>query len=458
MSVLGVNLKQLYQRWGLWLVYVMLVVFTWISIMFALDKPAAGEGGFIGLVAMSFIVGLVASVVQMEIMTKPFAFCLPGHRRVARTFIFLIGVVSNLACCFLFLLYPDLPAGYVLVVLCSAFFAGLVFYFIGVWATFGTGQPLAFVGYIVFAIVFGRLAHLHVFLEDAIVTMPLLVVTLAIAVTLMMWLYLGSENLTRKNSLRPWIGFAPFDPQKLRRFSRTRPDASPWERLRDHPRPWVEALFLGHMGRHGPYSIARFVWGSLYASFAVVFSRWKNVLLITLFLAVLLGYMGGRLWVVAFFVPMMMLLQMHLALHSTLLIAGGREQRLISTLATAVVGLVLIALVMILAVLTSIPLAAVIPDLTVRGMTLHYQQVGSWAFWVLVFVPLLYVFNFVFFKRPLAMAAYTGLVYVVMVVSFGGPLRLSVSPVNAVALAVVLWIVCIVTAHRIATRHDLVKR
>jgi hypothetical protein len=462
MSVLRVNLKQLYQRRGLWVTYPFIAFIFWAGAMEAFDGPVPDKGDFTGAFVSVFLVGLLFAGMQMETLTKPFAFCLPGHRGVVRILIFLIGVVSNAFASLIFLWYPGLPGGYAPVILSSAFFAGLVFYFAGAWMTFGSGQPLAWVGLIMFAVFSSRLLSLNVLLEEAIVTMPLLVITLGVVATLAMWLYLSNEQLVRRNCLTPWIGFgAAFDPEKLRRFSQTKAGARIWERLKDHPRPWVQTLFLDHMGRHGPYSVARFVWGSLYVSFGVILSRWKNVLLVALFLAVFLGYMGGCLWVVAFIAPAMLLLQVRPALYSTLLIAGGRDQRLITTLTAIGVGSAFIALVIGLAMLASVPLATVIPDIEYRGLTLRYQPIGPRVFWVLVLLPLMSVIHLVFFKRPLAIvAAFMGLVYAVMFISLAlsGPLGVPAGPTSAVALAIVLWVVCIVTAHRLAMRHDLVKR
>ena len=59
-------------------------------------------------VARGRIIGLLAAVFQMEILIKPLAFCLPGHGRMVRKFIFLVAAVTNSLGALLFLFYPGL--------------------------------------------------------------------------------------------------------------------------------------------------------------------------------------------------------------------------------------------------------------------------------------------------------------------------------------------------------------
>ena len=131
MSVLAANLRQLYQRRVLWVGYLLFGFMALASVADRLDFGAAGEGEFVGLIALAFLVGMCAAVLQMEIMSKPFAYCLPGHRLAARKFIYAVGVVTDLASAVLFLFYPELSFFGRLAAWCSAFFAGLVFYLAG---------------------------------------------------------------------------------------------------------------------------------------------------------------------------------------------------------------------------------------------------------------------------------------------------------------------------------------
>ncbi len=461
MSILKANLRHLYQRRGLWLVYVLLGGFAPVTI------KAVLEGEFMGLVGLAGAVGVLMAVLQMAILTKPFAFCLPGHRQVVRKFIFSIAVISSLTSGTVFLFYPGVPAGYVPVVLCSAFFAGLIFYLAGVWAAFRLDYPIAFIGFAGFAILLGVGFDVHVPLERAIVTEPWLVTTLGLVAAVAMWFHLGDENLARKHCLRSWIGFGTaFTPEKARRLHKEKLGERRWERLKDHPRPWVQEWFLRRMDRQGPFSTWRFVWGSLYTTYAAWMSQWRSMLLATLILSIGLGYVGARLGVFVLSQPMMMMMFMHRrpALYSAMLIAGGRDQRLFSTLAIAVVGWVLLTLVIGLAVLASIPLAviltAIVPDIEYRGLTVHYQTIGPSVFWVLVVLPLMSLIHLAFFKTPVGMGVFVVLLYVFLLMFLGTPrppVTLAASPQDAIALTVVLWAAFVCVLARFARTKSLVK-
>ncbi|MBN1361356.1 MAG: hypothetical protein JW993_12230 [Sedimentisphaerales bacterium] len=462
MSLLTANLKHLYQRRLLWLLHLVLGCFVPMTVAMFLKRPVAGEGRFVGLVVLAFAVGMLAGMVQMEILIKPFAFSLPGHRLTVRRFILTVGVVSNLITCLIFLLYPGVPGGYVPVLLYSAFCAGLIFYLAGAWIAFSSAQPLAYIGFGALIVVVGQAFDLLVLLERAIVETPAVVIALGLATAGAMWLYLGKEDLARRNCLRPWMGLdVSFDPESARRFRERKAGARHWKQLKDHPRPWVQALFLGRMQRQAPFGTARFVWGSLYTSYAVAFSQWRGFLLFALFLSLFLGYTGGRMWIIVIFAPFMLLAQRRPSLYSALPIAGGRSQRLVSTLATAVVGSLLTALAIGVAVLGSIPLAAVAPDIDYRGLHLRFETIGPQVFWAVVFLPLMHAIHLIFYRRPMAiMGALMALLTCGFIItSLPGQRGLMVlsSTQNAAALAALLWMVFVGILYHVAKNRCLVR-
>ena len=68
---------------------------------------------FLGYLVLSFFWGLLTTVLQKEILTKPVSFCLPGHREIPRQFIFRIGFVVNGLLGLVFLAHPGLDFPYV---------------------------------------------------------------------------------------------------------------------------------------------------------------------------------------------------------------------------------------------------------------------------------------------------------------------------------------------------------
>jgi uncharacterized membrane protein len=108
MSILTANLKHLYQRRGLWLVYAFFIVPMFLVIIAMLHKPEAGKGMFTLFLLLAFIIGFITASLSIEVMNKPFSYCLPGHRKTVRQFIFLIGIAVSLLGSPLFLAYPGL--------------------------------------------------------------------------------------------------------------------------------------------------------------------------------------------------------------------------------------------------------------------------------------------------------------------------------------------------------------
>lgn len=464
MTVLTMNLRQLYQRRGLWLGYLMFAFYVCASLKVALDDPRAGKGTFIGLILLAFMVGMMAAVLQTEILTKPMAFCLPQHRRTVARFILTVGIAANATGAMLFLFYPGLPLMWRLLVLGSAFAAGLAFYLAGAWWGFFARQPMALVGFLVAIFFFGQRLGLHVRLERIVVLHPLAVMAAGVLTALAMWLYLTRADLARRNCLRPWIGFAEvFDRDKLRRSPQYR-SAAPWTRLKDHPRPWVEKLFLGGMTQCRPLSVARCTWGAVYSSFALVLSQWANMLFLVAVMTAFLGYLGGHLMVILFaslpIVAGAMGLS-HGALYSSLLTAGGRRERFHATLAVAATGAVLVTAFMALVAALSVPLANVLPVFHVYGQRLTYRVISARVFygpWVLL--PIAATIHVVFYRRPLlSMILLMALVYAVVLVAglLSHDLRPVVNAPAGVTLAVLCWLVFILVLSRIAYRRPLVR-
>ena len=459
MSILKVNLKQFYQRRGLWFGYLVIGLFVFASIAIPLDNPKAGEGTFIGFNVVALLVGLMAAVMQMEIMIKPAAFCFPGHRQMVRKFIFLVAIVTSALGSLIFLFYPGLSALELPQVLCSAFFACMIFYLAGTWWAFGLKQPIAFIGFAMCALFLGQLLNLHVLLESAIVNYPVFVIPLGILAGIAMWLRLGDSNLSRRNCLLLWIGFDAFNWEKVRR-RQTKVSANRWKQLKDHPRPWVENLFINTMSRQNPLSGARILWGTLYTSLGLAISQWRNGVWGSLFMAVFLGYFGPRSWIVLSFIPIVTVSTSRPIVYSHMLIAGGRHERFYSTLTLGLVAAATIALFVAIVILISMLLATFMPEIGYRGLTRAYTAVGPGAFYApLVVLPFAYAVSLLLYKKTAATIIIFLSVYfaVISVLMTSGALAIIWGTVPAICVAILSWFIFVFVSHRVSTRYCLVK-
>ncbi len=462
MSILTMNLRQLYQRRGLWLAYAMFGLFVWVSVMFALDTQAAGEGKFIGLIALAFVIGMAAAVLQVEILTKAMAFCLPGHRQNIRKFIFSIGIATNLISTLLFLSYPGLHLLWRPLVLCSAFFAGLVFFLAGAVLAFRYQQPSGFVGLLAFGMVADVFLKLRVLLERAVVEHPVVVMGLGLLCAAGVWFHLDNANLARRSCLRPWVGFDEvFSRDKLRRSQRRR-DAAPWTRLKDHPRPWVQTFFLGRMGQHYAFGRGRFVWGALYPAFGILISQWRQVALFVPIVAIPLGYLGPALWPMLAFIPIVVL-QTYFSqppVYSTTMTAGGRGERFASTLVTVLTGAAALTLFIAVIALVSVLLARVLPDIDYHGVTVSYNVIGAGAFYApLLFLPLAATLQLILYRRPALMLITLMVLMSLAVLGTGsrGGGRMALSGTGTLAGAAFCWLAFVLVLAYIARKRCLVK-
>jgi hypothetical protein len=476
MSILTMNLKQLYQRRGLWLAYGMFGLFVWVSVIFALDTQAAGEGKFIGLIALAFLIGMTAAVLQMEILTKPMAFCLPGHRQSVRKFIFSIGVVTNGASALLFLLYPGLPFAWRLLVLCSAFFAGLVFFLAGAVLAFRFQRTSDFTSLLALGISGVVLLKLHIPLEQIVVLHPLVVMGFGLLCAAGVWVYLNNADLARRHCLRPWVGFDElFNREKLRRSPRKR-DAAPWAKLKDHPRPWVEEFFISRMTQCEPLSPARFAWGAVYSSFAIVISQWKYPVSLALFFGIFLGYWGPRMSMMpAFFLPfvIMGMYASQPTVYSAMLIAAGRKERFFSTLAVMASGAGLLVVFLAGVSILSVPLASVMPDIKFHGLNVSYGTIGIEAIYIsLAFLPLASAVQLLLYRRPLLMMVAVAIlacllapIFIFLQSSSGAFVRLiwrdgltSSARLAAIVVGLTLcWLVFVTVLRHIAAKRCLIR-
>jgi len=467
MSILTVNLKHLYQRRGLWLVYVILGFFTFAGIAVLFKGPAAGKGQFIGLVALAFVIGgLLATALPIEVLTKPFSYCLPGHRKVVRKFIFSVAVVFNFLASLLFLMYPGLHSWQLVLVVYSAFCAGLIFYWLGVGLAFGVRNSVAWIGLWPLIIFGGAFFGLHIVIERAIVGNPFGVILVGVLSSVLAWLWLGDARLARRYCGVPGIGFFDaWNRDKMQRYRRVRA-AIKWDKLKKHPSPWVETFFLGRMNRHDYTSAGRYIWGGLYSAFGIALSQlsqWKEAfsgLFLALVLVCLMGYMGPWTINILFIMPGLMIAQMRLPVYSSMLISGGRNERYRCAITLVITTAVLITVLATIVAALSLPLATIMPDITLRGITFAFYAMNIKLFFVpLLMIPIVFTIQLIFYIKPIFMVFSIMLVFMVLFATgiiWGEQFGAVINPMYIVSPVVLSWVLFLLVLRYVCTRRCLV--
>ena len=112
------NLKHLYQCRPFWAFYFLFLVWVW-------SLADAGSGGKSFFWVVNFNAGLGLGLLQQEILSRPFAFCLPGYRPVPRRMIFIFGIILNLILSSAFIFRDTLALGNMPLVVVTSFLLGL---------------------------------------------------------------------------------------------------------------------------------------------------------------------------------------------------------------------------------------------------------------------------------------------------------------------------------------------
>jgi len=460
MSILSVNLKHLYQRRGLWVVYLLFGFVVFIFMKDSLVHPKAGEGDFVGFAVLSFFIGFLAILPQMEVLSTPLSYCLPGHRRVFRRYVFYTAIATSAVCSMLFLRYPDLYGGPLALVVCSAFFAGLTFYMAGVTFVM-VGMNAAFIfGLLPLTVLVGERYDLDMLLERIIIGNVFGVVLVGILISIAMWFWLGRPGLVRRYCAVPWMGFMDiFNKEKLMRYTYAR-TRTVQKRFRKHPRPWVEKWFLGRMERYDYRGPGRFYWGALYCTSALAVSRWQNLPLLALVLTIMFGYIGQAAVFALIMLPAMAAMLRQPPVYSTMLISGGRRRRFTTTLGLAVTDAALLCMGTLVISGLSILLARFMPTFALIGHTLSFRPIDPRvAIAPLLFLPFASTMQLVFHRMPFLLFAALMLplyVPVFLAIVWRENVELLINPLSVLSLLVVSWGIFLLTLRHICEKWCLV--
>jgi hypothetical protein len=463
MDILIANLKHLYQRRVLWMVYAFLGFWCFMAIGQWMHQPEAGSGETTAVVIAAVVAGWIAAEMQMGVLVKPFAFCMPGHRQAVRKFVLSIAMMMGLAGSLVFSFYPGLRESHLAAVLCSAFFAILATCMITAWLGFNLRRTSAATGLILVLLLGSRFFDLPVRLEQAIVESPSQTIIVGSLLALAAWVRLGNRDFARCRCLRPWIGLGDtFSRERLLQVERARLEASRRKGYGDHPRPWVENLFMGRMMRQRAFSRARFVWGQMYVTFGLALSGWTSMWVPVLMISLFMGLGRWGIWGIWTMVMVGTAIPSRPALYSKMLVAGGRRERFYSTLAVTIASAFSLTLLGGAAILVSILLANILPELAVKGVQLQYHVIDTRMLYLpLVCVPLAAAVRLIFYPSIVIVVVVLVMLFYapVMIFSFASRDELPnvPSPAIVLALASLCWLAFALILSRLATRRCLVR-
>lgn len=462
MSILSVNLKHLYQRRGFWLVYLILGLLVHGAIVSPLLRPPrTGAGEYVVPVMLAFLVGFIVTMSQVEILSRPFSYCLPGHRRILRKYVFCMAVPVSLLCCLVFLVYPGLGTAELLLVLCSAFFANLTFYMAGAVLAEGARNAVLLLGFMpVFGMIFTVLLNLHILLERVIIGNVFAVIVVGIIGSIAAWFWLGREGLARRHCSTLRIGLMDiFNKDKMKRYEYKRMEGK-GGRLRGHPRPWVDEWFLRQMNRHDYKGPGRYYWGAQYSASALALSGWRNCLLLVFILVVMFGYIGGSAAIALITMPAILGIARQAPVFSTMLICGGRGRRFTTALRMVATDAVMICVATLVISGLSVLFYRFMPTFTIEGKEFAFSTIDPRVAIVpLVFLPVACAIQLACHDRPLLLwGGLLLMVYVGVFVMFGWRERFLnlVNPLSVVISIIVSWALFVIVLRHVCLKWCLV--
>ena len=451
MSILWANLKHLYQKRSFWFVGLFFgAVAFGIAAAITQAVTRNKQGVFCAPVLWMLFVGTFIATLPIGVLTKPFSYCLPGHRNIPRKFLFFVGLPLSFLWSLSFFFFPDLNFVKTVLVCLSAFSTFTIFYWLGAWLVFRFRNWS-----IVFALfpllIFGnQLLNMSTIIERAIVEIALPMILLGGIVNFLAWSYWGRANLARWycGTMRLEV-FDAWNKEKMKKYSLARLTE------KDKKKPnsmWisdsVEGFFVSRISRAETGSIQQYIWGALYKSFGMTVSQyqrdWMRFLMLILPMLCFLCYMPGPSKNIIFVLPGLMAAYMSLRVYSSLLICGGRLQRFWSALTLAVTTGIFVTVVVVLLAMVTHLLERIMPQLTVRGHEFTFDALDmKFSIVPFVMIPVTLTIGLIFYKKPMLMFVFVIVVFqIVFAMSIIGDATIMNVPIRIEQRHIIIMLLC----------------
>lgn len=377
MSILTANLKHLYQRPLMWYWHFILIIIAIPTII--LPWTSSGERSFSMYLIASVFLGMIYAGMQQEILTKPFSFCLPGHRKTLRRYFFLIGIVVNSLSGLIFLKYPGIDMPYNLIIVCSACFMGMAAYLLVVWITFLGHASFAYIGFLPLVVIGLEFMGIEVgkILEYVIVSLPFYVVIICFVFCVFVWRWLGRDSLARGHCDKVMLGiFDNIASRKRRMYVQTKTAEKRSQNTVAFNNKTYD-FFLQRMERHVFPSAIKYIWGHALMLQDKFLNLWSLGFLVTILLAIIfLGYIGTgelRMIDVLFILPISASFNFNLLPYGSVLLPGGRKEKYYASVVLAFSITLLIVVIAVTVEALSILFAEILPPFNIKGQIYSYQ-------------------------------------------------------------------------------------
>lgn len=472
MNILSANLKHLYQKrsfWFLGLFFGAVAFGIIMAIMEAITKNK--QGTFCAPALWMLFVGTFIATLPIDVLTKPFSYCLPGHRDMPRKFLFSVGLPLSFLWSLSFLLFPDLNFAETVLVCLSAFSIFTIFYWTGVWLVFRFRNWSVVFALFPLLLLGDKPLNMSLFIVHTIVKSPLPMILLGGLVNYLAWNYWGRPNLARQYCGVLWMGaFDAWNKEKMSKFRQ----AKLAEKDKKKPGSFrissnVERFFISRIDRAEIGSLPQYIWGTLYKSFGVMISQqrqdWWRFFMLILPILCFLCYMPGGGKNIIFLMPGIMVVHMRLWVHFNLIISDGRRQRFWSALTLAVTtGIFVTVVVVVLAIATHL-LEGIMPQLTVKGHDFAFKSLNmKFSLVPLLMIPVTLTMGLIFYKKPMLIIVLAIVLFqIFFAMSIVSNLTImnwcvQIGLVHIIIMLLCSWAIFVAVLRRVSMRGSLVSQ
>jgi hypothetical protein len=465
---LRVNFKQYYQNRLLWLIYIWSLSLVGPWIMLTLDDGTKAYR--LMYLIISLVAGVITGNIQLAILAKPLAFCLPGHRQIPRRFIFITGVPLSILLGVSFLTYPNLLGLEMLLTVTAAILLGLTSFLGGVYAALYLKNQGTLIGLIVFfayALIFVGVPEM---LMSLLVNQPAGLIIACSLICIIAWLFMGREIDARRFCQKTTLSMFDFwNKDKVKRYQLERIA----EKEQKNGKTWcysatVESFFIKRIRSCPANSGRKYILGTIYQFWGPWLSNKGGplgVLIGIFFLAICLGYMrisigssdGGGLFIV--FIISAMFTQAQLGVFSHTLTLGGRPRRFANALTLAFMLVASVASIILILITANRLIAPVMPELVYHELKLGFKVMsfGSWYYGA-IFIPLFLAVSLFFPKnKVLLMVVLMIILMPLLALGFYWTHRHGlVSPWFTAPVIIPAWLVFFATLKHFCRKRDLV--
>jgi hypothetical protein len=160
-----------------------------------------------------------------------------------------------------------------------------------------------------------------------------------------------------------------------------------------------------------------------------------------------------------FFMPIIVVMNIRLPVHSSMLISGGRRERFAGTITAVAVAAVPISVVAVTMVVLSMLFEAIVPELTLREVTFTYHAISAGNLFVpLLIIPFAFIIRLIFYRKPIYMMTLLMLLIYPMIftgIVWHKQIGAMINLISIIALLVLGWGTFLLVSHYVCMRRSL---